>query len=226
MVQVRKLCDKYGVLLIFDEMITGFRWHLKGAQYLFDVAPDLSTFGKGMANGFSLSALVGKREIMELGGIQKENMERTFLLSSTHGSEMSSLGAFVCTVTVYKNRLICDKIWSFGEKLLTLLNEEIEKQELSDFVKIIGPAVAPAMIFYDSFGKLSDDLRTIFVESMMSKKIIMPWLAFSAAHGDEESEKTLLAFQYSLKQIKEATKIGFDKVIQGQLLKPVFRKFN
>ena len=212
-------------LLIFDEMITGFRWHLKGAQHLFNVKPDLSTFGKGMANGFSLSALVGKKEIMELGGILQENMERTFLLSSTHGAEMSSLGAFVCTVSVYKKRLICDTIWSFGEKLLKQLNEEIEKKDLSNFVKIIGPAVAPAITFFDSFGKSSPELRTIFVESMMSKKIMMPWLAFSASHGDEEGKKTLLAFRYSLNQIKKAVSIGFDKVIKGPLLKPVFRKF-
>ena len=86
-------------------MITGFRWSIKGAQDYFDVEPDLSTFGKGMANGFSLSALTGKRKVMELGSIIKKQ-ERTFLLSTTHGAEMSSLGAFVNTVNFYKKKCI------------------------------------------------------------------------------------------------------------------------
>ena len=67
--QLQRLCHENGAILIFDEMITGFRWHLGGAQTYYGVIPDLSTFGKAIANGFSLSALVGKRELMELGGI-------------------------------------------------------------------------------------------------------------------------------------------------------------
>src|ERR1051326_1860559 len=89
--KIKELCKKNGTVFILDEMITGFRWHLQGAQKYFDVQPDLSTFGKGMANGFPLSALVGKKEIMNLGGIMKEGAERVFLISTTHGSEMSSL---------------------------------------------------------------------------------------------------------------------------------------
>jgi len=66
---LKALCQENGAVLIFDEMITGFRWDLGGAQKYYGVKPDLATFGKGMANGFSLSALVGKKEIMELGGL-------------------------------------------------------------------------------------------------------------------------------------------------------------
>ena len=100
---VKKLCTKYNSLLILDEMITGFRWNLKGAQHFFNVVPDLATFGKGMANGFSIAALTGKKKIMELGSITKKQ-ERTFLLSTTHGAEMSSLGAFINTVEFYKKK--------------------------------------------------------------------------------------------------------------------------
>src|SRR5262249_936668 len=80
---LRARCDAEGAILIFDEMITGFRWHRGGAQKLYGVVPDLSAFGKAIANGFSVSALVGKRELMELGGIRHEK-ERVFLLSTTH----------------------------------------------------------------------------------------------------------------------------------------------
>ena len=95
--KVKEICHKNGALFILDEMITGFRWHLKGAQYYYNIEPDLSTFGKAMANGYSVSAVSGKKEIMKLGSIELIGAERLFLLSSTHGAEMSSLAAFTAT---------------------------------------------------------------------------------------------------------------------------------
>src|SRR5262245_10722311 len=90
--ETQRLCRQHGALLIFDEMITGFRWHLNGAQTLYGVDPDLSAFGKALGNGFSVSALVGKREIMELGGLDHPK-DRVFLLSTTHGAETHALAA-------------------------------------------------------------------------------------------------------------------------------------
>jgi glutamate-1-semialdehyde 2,1-aminomutase len=84
---VQVLCKKNGSVFIIDEMITGFRWHLQGAQTYFNIEPDLCTFGKAMANGFAVAALAGKREIMKLGGILEEGTERIFLTSTTHGAE-------------------------------------------------------------------------------------------------------------------------------------------
>ena len=66
--ELKELCHQHGSVLIFDEIITGFRIHLGGAQALHNVIPDLCTFGKGMANGFSVAGLAGKRELMERGG--------------------------------------------------------------------------------------------------------------------------------------------------------------
>ncbi|MFD4432981.1 glutamate-1-semialdehyde 2,1-aminomutase, partial [Nocardia sp. NPDC058497] len=83
---VRGLCDRHGALLVFDEMITGFRWSAGGAQAVYGVTPDLSCWGKAMGNGFPISALAGKREYMELGGLRTER-DRVFLLSTTHGPE-------------------------------------------------------------------------------------------------------------------------------------------
>ena len=85
--ELRRLAHDNGALLVFDEMITGFRWALGGAQALYGVQPDLSAFGKALANGFSASALVGRREIMELGGLRHRS-ERVFLLSTTHGGRL------------------------------------------------------------------------------------------------------------------------------------------
>jgi glutamate-1-semialdehyde 2,1-aminomutase len=80
---VQALCREHGAMFVLDEMITGFRWHLGGAQRVYGVTPDLATFGKALANGFALSALAGRRELMELGGSRHAH-ERVFLLSTTH----------------------------------------------------------------------------------------------------------------------------------------------
>jgi glutamate-1-semialdehyde 2,1-aminomutase len=97
--ELRKLCTDNGTLLVLDEMITGFRWHLGGGQKYFGVTPDLSTFGKAIANGFSVSALAGKREFMERGGLEHDQ-ERVFLLSTTHGAETHGLAAAIATMHV------------------------------------------------------------------------------------------------------------------------------
>src|SRR5439155_16536341 len=94
---LKQIVHRHGALLIFDEVITGFRWHLRGAQTLFDVTPDLACFGKGLGNGFSIAALVGRRDVMQLGGIDHDR-ERVFLLSSTHGGETHAIAAGIATV--------------------------------------------------------------------------------------------------------------------------------
>lgn len=87
---LRALADRHGCVLVFDEMITGFRWSEAGAQGLYGVTPDLSTFGKALGNGFAVSALAGRRELMERGGLRHSG-DRVFLLSTTHGAETHSL---------------------------------------------------------------------------------------------------------------------------------------
>src|SRR5699024_11070349 len=99
--KVKAVCHKNGALFILDEIITGFRWDLNGAQHFYDIEADLSTFGKAMANGFPISALIGKREIMEAGGL-RHNRERVFLLSQTFGAETGSLAAAIETINIYR----------------------------------------------------------------------------------------------------------------------------
>jgi len=95
--KVIDLAHRNGALVTLDETISGFRFHQGGAQTLYGVTPDMSCFGKALANGFSLSALTGKREVMELGGLF-HNKERVFLLSTTHGAEGPSLAAAIETM--------------------------------------------------------------------------------------------------------------------------------
>ncbi len=95
-------------------MITGFRWSGGNAQTYYDIVPDLSAFGKSMGNGFAVSALVGKRELMELGGIYHDK-ERVFLLSTTHGAENHALAAAIATMNIFRKEGVIEHLDRQGE---------------------------------------------------------------------------------------------------------------
>ncbi len=223
---IEVLCKKNGALFILDEMITGFRWHLQGAQTYFGVTPDLSTFGKGMANGFSVAALVGRREIMDVASIDKPGAERTFLLSSTHGGEMSSLAAFIETVKIYKEYDVCAHLWSYGEKFSLAFNAVISEIGLNEYFSIVGPAISMNYLTYDSNKVLSMDYRTLFNQEMIKANVLMPWIAPSFSHGDKELELTMNAIKSALIIYKKALNDGVEQYLVGEAIKPVFRKYN
>ena len=226
LVELQELCNQHSTLLIFDEMITGFRWDLRGAQYYFDVTPDMSTFGKAMANGFSLAALVGRRELLELGNIIKEGTERTFLLSSTHGAEMSSLGAFLETMRIYEKEDVTNKLWERGKYFKYNFNEISKDLGIEDKVYIEGPAVALNYRTKNSSGNDCLKSRTYFAQQLASRNILMPWISLSTSHTKSIMDKTLEIIQESLREYKEALVEDIDDKVIGSVIKPVFRKYN
>ena len=103
------ICKENKIVFILDEMITGFRWDIKGAQNLYNIKPDISTFGKAIANGFSMSVIGGKRKIMQIASLKNSKKNNFFFLSSTHGAEMVSLNAFIATFNFYKRNKVVEK---------------------------------------------------------------------------------------------------------------------
>ncbi len=114
--RLRDLCHDNGAIFILDELITGFRWNLGGAQAYFGIEADLSTFGKAISNGFSVSALVGKRSLMELGSLDHHE-DRVFLLSTTHGAEAHALAAALETMRIYRDEGVVEVLWRQGGRL-------------------------------------------------------------------------------------------------------------
>lgn len=224
--EVQSLCKINNTVFILDEMITGFRFHLKGAQHYFGVKPDLSTFGKGMANGFSLAALTGKKEIMNQGGIKQLNKERTFLLSSTHGAEMTSLRALITTINFYEKNKVSEYLWSYGTKLKSIFDEEIEIRGLKNFFHLEGLPILMNYKTFDENSKPCLKFRTLFSQEMINNNVLMPWISPSFSHGKKELKITKKAIQKSLDVYKKALEEGIDKYLIGPAVKPVFRKFN
>lgn len=223
---LQDLCRENGIVFVLDEMITGFRWHLKGAQNLYGLTPDLSTFGKAMANGFSVSCVAGKREIMELGSIEFEGRERLFLLSTTHGAEMSGLGAFVATLKMMEREKVVEHLWSYGQALQELMTRKAQEHGVALQFKVGGVACSPWYATLDEHGQPSLPLRTLFSQEMIRNGVLMPWIALSWRHGDVELALTEKALDRVLPVYRKALGEGVEKYLQGPAIKPVFRKFN
>jgi len=224
--KVQDSCKNNEAIFILDEMITGFRWHLQGAQTFYNIQPDLCTFGKAMANGQAVAALGGKAEIMKLGGVLEEGAERVFLTSTTHGAEMSALGAFIKTIEIMKRDKVVDHYWDYGKKLIAGINQIAIDLEIQDFFYVEGYPCSPNYITKDKEGKISLAYRTLFAQSMLDKNVLMPYIAVSYAHQEKELQTTLSAVEYALKIYKLALENGYEKYLKSDIIKPVFRKYN
>ena len=226
LVKVLEIAHKNGALFILDEMITGFRWNFRGAQHFYGITPDLSTFGKAMANGFAVAALTGKKEIMSLGNVNNIGHERVFLASTTHGAEMSSLGAFIKTMEILQRDSVVEHFWDYGQKLKDGMNQIAFDLSLSDYFKLEGYPCSLNYITKDNNGQVSLDFRTLFSQELIKNGVMMPYIALCQSHGEKELEITLNAVKESLVVYKKALEDGVNKYLNGNTIKPVFRKFN
>jgi glutamate-1-semialdehyde 2,1-aminomutase len=223
--KVQKLCKEKGAVFILDEMITGFRWHNGGAQAFHKIRPDLATFGKALANGFSVSALVGKREIMELGGLDHDK-ERVFLMSGTHGAENHGLAAAMATMRVYQNEPVVETIWRQGNRMASGLKRAIEENKLTKHVSILG---RPCCLVYgtrDNENKPSQPFRTLLLQETMKRRILAPSLVVSYSHSDADIDRTIEAFNAAFHIYRKALDEGIEKYLVGRSVQPVWRRFN
>jgi glutamate-1-semialdehyde 2,1-aminomutase len=221
---VRQLTRERGAVLVFDEMITGFRWHLGGAQQLYGVTPDLSTFGKAMANGFSVSALAGRRELMELGGCDHAH-ERVFLLSTTHGAETHELAAAVATMGYYQHHPVIDTLHARGAQLRAGLEEAARRRHLADHFQVVGRDCSLLFATRDAARQPSQAFRTLFLQEMIRNGVIAPSLVVSYSHSEDDIARTVAAADEALDVYGRALREGADKYIRGRHVQPVFRRF-
>lgn len=223
--QVKEICEERGAVLIFDEMITGFRWHLGGAQKFYGVVPHLSTFGKAMGNGFAISALVGKREIMRLGGLDHDQ-PRVFLLSTTHGAETHALAASLETLRIYRERNVVEVLWKQGERLRALVNQSIAENRLEGFFELIGRPCNLVFVTCDQAGSRSQAFRTLFIQELIRRGVVAPSFVVSYSHSDADIDRTAEAVYDAHVVYRKALDEGIHKYLEGRPVKPVYRKYN
>jgi glutamate-1-semialdehyde 2,1-aminomutase len=223
--EVKRICDAEGALLVFDEMITGFRWALGGAQALYGVEPDLSAFGKALANGFSVSALLGRREVMEMGGLRHKG-DRVFLLSTTHGGETHSLAAALATIRVFREKGVIDVLYRQGDRLRAGVEQVIHHRGLEGFFQILGRASNLIFATMDRDGERSQVFRALFLQELLRRGVIAPSLVVSFSHDNAAIDQTVEAVDGALEVYARALEDGAEAFLVGDPVRPVFRRFN
>lgn len=223
---MREVCHANGALFILDEMITGFRWHKGGAQTYYDIKPDLSCFGKALANGFSVSALAGAREFMRLGGLDHTDKPRVFLLSTTHGAETHALAAAVATMRVYRSEPVIEHLARQGERLRSLGAMVIARHGLQDYVQIMGRSSCLLYATRDASGAPSQVMRTLLLQETIRRGILMPSLVVSYTHTDADIDKTIDALDGALGVYRKALEGRPEEFLNGRPSEPVMRAFN
>jgi glutamate-1-semialdehyde 2,1-aminomutase len=221
---VQALCREHGAVFVFDEMITGFRWHLGGAQAVYGVTPDLAAFGKALANGFSLSALAGRRDIMELGGSRHTN-ERVFLLSTTHGAESHSLAAGIATMDFYQHHGVVERLYAQGKRMRTGIEQRTQALGLSEYFGVVSRDVNLLYFTRDTDKRPSQPLRTLFLQELLGAGVLAPGFVVSYSHTDADIDRTLDVVERALRVYRQALDNGVGELLQGRPVKPVFRKF-
>jgi len=220
---LRELCHRNGALLIFDEMITGFRWPQRAAQRHYGVEADLSTFGKALGNGFAVSALVGKREIMRLGGLDHDR-DRVFLLSTTHGAETHALAAALAVMEVYRSEPVVETLDRQGRRLKTGIESAVARHSLGGHFQLAG---RPANLVYacrDRDGAASQVFRTLFLQETIRRGLLAPSLVVSYSHSNDDIDRTVEAIDGALGVYRRALEDGPEVHLVGRPVQPVFRK--
>jgi glutamate-1-semialdehyde 2,1-aminomutase len=222
---LKALCERNGTVLVFDEMITGFRWARGGAQKAYGVTPHLSAFGKAIANGFSLSALAGRRDLMELGGLE-HGKERVFLLSTTHGAETHSMAAAIATMREYVEQPVIETIYERGTQLRDGVAQAIQRHGLGGHFSVAG---RPCNLVYgtmDVHGTPSQAFRALFLQELIRGGVLAPSFVVSFSHTRTDIDRTVDAVDRALGLYAQALSDGVERFLVGPPVKPVYRRFN
>lgn len=224
--ELRRLAHANGALFVLDEMITGFRWSRGGGQETYGVVPDLACFGKAMANGFSVSALCGKREFMRLGGLDHLDRPRVFLLSTTHGAETHALAAATETMRVYRDEPVIEHLYAMGARLRRGARAAITRHGLDDHVMISGRDCCLGYRTLDTDGAPSQAFRTLFLQETIRRGILAPSLVVSYSHRPADIDATVEAIDGALGVYARALEDGVEKHLVGRPSQVTYRRYN
>lgn len=213
---VKELAHKNGALLIFDETVTGFRYSLGGAQELLGVMPDLATFGKGMSNGYPISAVVGRADIMKL-------MEEVFF-SFTFGGECLSLAATLATVTKIQTQPVIEHMKAQGQKILDGISKIINDNDFGDILQMGGQPCWCILNIKDTPEYNSWTIKTLFLQEMLKRGILtLGSHETTYAHSDADIAQLLKAYAEVLPILKDG--VRNNKVVKMLNCKPLVPLF-
>lgn len=215
---VKELCHRHGALLIFDEIINGFRIAYGGAQEYFGVTPDLACFGKAMANGLPLSAVVGRRNVMAI-------FDEIFY-SGTFGGDTLALAACKATIEQFRARKVLDHLRDYGGRLYKALGSLIARNGVGEAMRLVGLESRSILVFPDADEYQSRLRRSYFMQECHKRGLLFfgPHLP-TAAHRDEELSFTMEVYEEVVPLFARALAADdFAAQMEGEIVEPIFRK--
>jgi glutamate-1-semialdehyde aminotransferase len=217
--EVKKITHENGAVLIFDEVVSGFRNSISGAQGYYNVIPDLSSFGKGMGNGLAISAIVGKREIMSL-------IDEGAFVSSTFGGETLALAGALKTIEILERPKSFEHLFKLGNMWIDKVIKLIENKRLNKIVEIYGISPHCGVMFKDRGSLSSYDLLSIYQEILIENGILSLGVNnFCLAHSEEDVRKFIYAVNKALDKVKIAVdKDSIEGLLKGKKFRPIFKR--
>jgi len=214
---VRDLAHEHGSLLIFDEIITGFRFHIGGAQTLFGVTPDLASIGKSMGNGMPISAVVGKAKYMRL-------MEDIFF-SGTFGGEALSLAASLATVKKLERENVPARLAATGQKIADAFEAMTAKYQLQDVIKLAGHPAWKIMQFVDHPHATLWEIKSLYLQELIAGGVLsIGSHNVSFSHDESDIQKIIQAQDHALRTVRDALQADdLLSRLNGPPIQPLFR---
>lgn len=216
---VKALAHQYGAILIFDEVVSGFRYALGGASELYQVTPDLAAFGKGMANGYAISAVAGKKELLE-------QITQGVFVSTTFGGDSISMAAALATIKALERPGFYEKLTSVGEIQRNGIVDLIDKYNLNDVLSVNG-LPAHAGVMFEGHGSLSYlDVQSVYSQVMVQQGILVFALYnLNGSHTEREAAQYLEATDRAFALIRQAVdRDSVDDILVGGKVDPVFKR--
>lgn len=215
---VRQRCTERGIVLVFDEMWTGFRLSTGGAQQHYGVTPDLATFSKAIANGMPISVICGRADLMKV-------LEKDTFFFTTFGGEALSLAAAKATMQELVEKDVPAFLWAQGTKVKDGYNAIAAELGIAEWTRCVGPAPRTAIVL-DAKAGHPLELKSLLQQELIRRGVL--WTgshAMSFAHGDAEVAHLLAAYRQSLEVLREAVAAGTVRaLVQGEPVEPVFRR--
>ena len=207
---LRMMCDKHGIVLIFDEVITGFRWMMGGAQKYHNVTPDLACFGKAMANGMPLSALCGKCHIMT-----KMQPPNNIFYSGTMFGETLSIAASIATIKKMEREQVIQHLWKVGADIMLKVDSRLDIHGLNDVITFTGMFPRKKINFHDHANATANQIKTLFMQDMAENGVlIINSNNVSFAIKDAEVKRIGEAYDVTLSDISDLLEAGPDAIKQ------------
>ena len=217
--KVKELTHNNGAILIFDEVVSGFRYALGGASQYYNIVPDIAAFGKGMGNGLPISAVAGKKEIME-------QIEEGIFISTTFGGEALSMAGSLACLKILEKPGVYEYIWNLGKMLKEGLERLIDKYELNDVILVSG--LPPHCgVEFENVGNLDYlDINSIYSQSMIHNGIITVGINnINLSHTEAEINAYLKAAEEAMINITKAIENdSTEGILTGKKVNPVFKR--